>query len=98
MEAPEESRSQKRPRIPHKWQRILAAFVAGRSLHRFEAEKLADHCLHSTVSTLEKKGVTILRRSEKVRGYMGIPTDVQRYWLAPESVGKARELLGEVAS
>lgn len=80
---------------PLKWRRVLAALHAGRSFNRFESERaLADHCLHTTVSVLQGKGVTILRRDEVVPGYAGIPTHVTRYWLAPGSRERAAELLG----
>lgn len=32
---------------------MLALFVRGRTLNRFEAEECHDHCLHTTVSTLK---------------------------------------------
>lgn len=79
---------------PLKWKRVLNALVAGQSFNRFEAEReLADHCLHSTVSTLQSKGVRILRRTERVPGYMGIPTECRRYWIDPQSRQRASELL-----
>lgn len=78
-----------------KWRRVLAALLSGRSFNRFEAEReLRDHCLHSTVSTIQSKGVPIERRDEVVPGYQGIPTHVCRYWLAPECRGRAQGLLG----
>lgn len=77
-----------------KWKRVLAAFVNGRSFNRFEAEReLRDHCLHSTVSTIQSKGVRIERRDEVVPGYQDIPTHVCRYWLAPEHRWNAQEIL-----
>jgi len=80
---------------PLKWRRVLTALHAGRSFNRFEAERaLADHCLHTTVSVLQGKGLTILRRDEVVPGYAGTPTHVNRYWLAPDSRERAAELLG----
>jgi hypothetical protein len=80
-------------RIPHKWQRILAALLE-RSLNRWEAEReLSDHCLHSTVSTIQSKGVRVERKTEKTPGYMGIPTEVCRYWLDENVKPVARELL-----
>ena len=92
--------SQRRDKTPHKWQRVLSALLTGRSFNRFEAEReLADHCLHSTVSTLESKGVRISRKTESVPGFQGIPTEVTRYWLDLSDVAnvqKAFELLGEV--
>jgi len=68
--------------IPKKWQRVLSALLDGRTFNRFEAERqLNDHCLHSTVSTLQDMGVTIPREYETVPGYQGIPTRVCRYWI-----------------
>lgn len=67
------------------------------SLNRFEAERIGDHCLNTTVSILRKKGIVILDEWEKVpsRGVRG-QTNVKRYWLAPEpkSLDRARYLLG----
>lgn len=81
-------------RPPLKWKRVLRAFHEGETLNRFEAERaLHDHCLHSTVSTIQAKGVTIFRKFERVPGYMGIPTECCRYWIAPESRQRASELL-----
>lgn len=83
---------------PLKWRRVLSALVSGRSFNRFEAEReLHDHCLHTTASVLQGKGLTILRRDEVVPGYAEIPTHVTRYWLAPESRERAAELLGLVS-
>jgi len=64
-------------------ERVLAALMLGRSYNRFESEReLHDHCLHSTVSTLERKhGLTISRKFETVPGYQGSPTRVCRYWI-----------------
>lgn len=81
---------------PLKWKRVLSAMLAGESFNRFEAERqLHDHCLHTTVSELEGRGVCILRQWESVPGYQNIPTRVVRYWLAPESRSRAMSLLGK---
>jgi len=66
--------------------RVLEAFMSGVSFNRFEAEKvLHDHCLNSTVATLQRKyGITINRIYETVRGYLGSPTRVCRYWIDTE--------------
>ncbi len=83
------------PEPPRKWARILKVFLTGRSLNRFEAEPLGDHCLHSTVSRIESMGVTIARHEETVRGYRGCETRVKRYYLSdPLSREHARRLLG----
>lgn len=80
-----------------KWRRVLTALLSGRSFNRFEAEReLHEHCLHSTVAELQGKLLTIHRREETIPGYMGAPTRVMRYWLAPESRQMAEELLGRV--
>ena len=79
---------------PRKWQRVLAAFLDGRSFNRFEAERIGDHALHSTVSALQARGVVINRRDETVSGFGGAPTRVCRYWLSPDSRQRAAELLG----
>lgn len=80
---------------PQKWKRVLAAMAEGRSYNRFEAERvLSDHCLHSTVSTIQGKGIRVERRDEVVPGYQGIPTHVCRYWLGPSEREKAAALLG----
>jgi len=84
-------------RPPLKWKRVLAALISGRSFNRFEAEReLADHCLHSTVSGLQRNGLVIHRRYETVPGYMGCATEVCRYWLASESLEKARDLIAGI--
>lgn len=82
-------------RRPRKWQRILRAFLDGRAMTRFDAERIGDHVLHSTVSKLEAKGIVILRCDTTVSGYMGLATHVCRYWLAPQSRERAADLLGD---
>lgn len=78
---------------PRKWQRVLAAFVDGRSLNRFDAyRELRDSCLNTTVSQLERRGVRINRHEETVPGAFGA-VHCCRYRLASESLERARELL-----
>lgn len=82
--------------FPKKWQRVLTAFVEGKSFNRFESERqLNDHCLHTTVSTLQGFGVTIFREFETVLGWQGIPTRVCRYWLdrSEPNIKRANQLL-----
>lgn len=79
-----------------KLRRVLAAFVAGRSLNRWEAARdLRDWCLQSTVSELEGRGVRIDRAPETVPGAYGA-VHCKRYRLntAPEKVARAHALLG----
>jgi hypothetical protein len=70
-------------KIPSKIARILRYLLAGGSLNRFDAEHHHDHCLHTTVSTLENEhGVHIDRQTEKVPCVYGRKTTrVKRYWL-----------------
>ena len=85
-----------KPKVPHKWARVLAALLTGRRFHRFEAEReLADHCLHSTVATIQGKGVRVSRRDITIPGFQGIATHVCQYWIDPdpENVARARALL-----
>jgi len=80
-----------------KLQNILALFVRGYSMNRFDAENHHDHCLHSTVSTLQNGyGILIDRMSETVKCLHGQATvRVKRYWLdtAPDNMAAARSLL-----
>jgi hypothetical protein len=78
-----------------KLQRVLSAFMAGKTLNRFEAAReLRDWCLHSTVSELEGKGVLIDRTPETVPGAYG-PVHCKRYKLntEPGNVARADDVL-----
>jgi len=80
---------------PRKWARILGAFASGRSLNRFEAAReFRDWCLNTTISQLERRGVTINRKDETVPGAFG-PVRCCRYTLAPQSHEFATQLLQE---
>jgi hypothetical protein len=76
---------------------ILGLFVSGLSLNRFEAERHHDHCLHTTVSTLENgHGILIERESETVPCVGGSKTTrCKRYWLKrdPDNIKRANALL-----
>jgi hypothetical protein len=73
---------------------ILQAFYSGRSLNRFEAEVLGDHCLHTSVSTFTHcHGLMFERHSESVPNRFGSKTKVMRYRLAERSRGRAGALL-----
>lgn len=64
-----------------KKQAILDA-LRNRSLNRFEAEHLGDHCLNSTISELRKQGHTIISSPEEVDTRFGRKTRCKRYYLA----------------
>lgn len=51
-----------------------------RSLNRFEAEHIGDHCLHSTIAELRKNGHNIYSQWEVVETRFK-PTRVKRYFL-----------------
>ena len=75
---------------------ILLAFTRGVSLNRFDAERYHDHCLHSTVATLESNGIQIVRDWEKVPCVNGrAEARVKRYRLetSPRNIVAARNLL-----
>lgn len=76
---------------------ILRLFVSLKSLNRFEAEHHHDHCLNTTISTLQNgHGIQLDRERESVPCLGGMATvSVNRYWLntKPENVKRARDLL-----
>ena len=75
--------------------RIISTLAAGVSLNRFEAERLGDHCLHSTISAIERHyGIRIERRGETVPGFGGHRTRVMRYWFAEDERQRAVGILG----
>jgi hypothetical protein len=59
---------------------ILAIMRAGNSLNRFEAERIGDHCLHSTIATLRGKGYLFRDEWEWVPTRFGKEVHVKRYW------------------
>jgi hypothetical protein len=81
---------------------ILLQFLIGRNMNRFEAEQHHDHCLHSTVSTLQNDyGILIARQSETIpclRGRSSVRC--MRYWLdtRPDNITAARALLSILES
>lgn len=79
---------------PTKIARILAHLLAGASINRFEAERLGDHCLPSTVAVLANRhGLIFQRQRERVPNHWGKPCDVTRYSLPPSEHDKARKVL-----
>jgi hypothetical protein len=79
---------------PTKLKRILAELASGRSLNRFEAERIGDHCLHSTIAKIETHGIQVARREETVPGFGGHQARVCRYKLDDENRERAAILLG----
>lgn len=74
---------------------MLARFADGDSYNRFEAERLGDHCLHTTVSDLQiKYDLSFDRERERVPNRFGGETIVCRYWLSGDNIAKARMIVG----
>lgn len=69
---------QKAAAAPTKESMILEIFQSGKSLNRFEAERLGDHCLHSTISTLRGKGYRFYDAWELIQTRFG-GVRVKRY-------------------
>lgn len=99
---PEEQSSQSHGHIttsnnakaPSKIAKILAHLLNVGALNRFEAERIGDHCLHSTISALANGyGLTFKRTSEKVPSHWGQACDVIRYALPASEHRNARAVL-----
>ncbi|WP_235953532.1 helix-turn-helix domain-containing protein [Noviherbaspirillum galbum] len=65
---------------PSKEMTILSILRAGQSLNRFEAERLGDHCLNTTISSLGNKGYLFRGEWETVPNRFGGETRVKRYY------------------
>lgn len=76
--------------------RVLAHLLTGASVNRFEAERLGDHCLPSTVSRLQDHGLLIERQLEPVPNAWGEPCHAARYRLPASERDKARAVLALV--
>lgn len=72
---------------------VLGALLRG-SLNRFEAERLGDHCLHSTVAELANRdGIAILSEWERVPTRFGREVRVKRYRASDTARDAAVKLL-----
>jgi hypothetical protein len=87
---------------PTKYRSVLCHFLDGSSFNRFEAHRIHDFCLHSTIATLRHQhGIEFDDKTEKVPCLNGTKTvSVSRYWLrqTPENLKQARALLGSAGS
>jgi len=71
------------PKPAKKIDRILAALRHPAGLNRFQAERLGDHCLNSTVASLRAYGYIIFGEWETVpTRYCADGVRVKRYWIA----------------
>ncbi|MFJ3368938.1 hypothetical protein [Pseudomonas sp. NPDC086251] len=81
-------------KAPTKISRVLEFMLQDRSLNRFEAERLGDHCLHSTISSLANGyGLKFERQLEHVPNHWGEPCTVTRYTLPASERRRARNVL-----
>ncbi|MDZ4326594.1 MAG: hypothetical protein U1A73_16485 [Pseudomonas sp.] len=86
-------------KAPTKISRVLAYLLQDHSLNRFEAERLGDHCLHSTISSLTHGyGLKFARRTERVPNHWGLPCQVTRYSLVATEYKRARNVLAMLRS
>ncbi|MEA9996300.1 hypothetical protein QN382_12475 [Pseudomonas sp. 10B1] len=83
-----------RVNAPTKISRVLTYLVNDGSLMRFEAERLGDHCLHSTISSLANGyGLKFERVLEQVPNHWGEDCTVTRYTLPVSERKRARIVL-----
>ena len=80
---------------PGKLETILKHLAEGNSLNRFQAERLGDHTLPTTISDLSKKyGLNFSRERVNVPNNFGGQTSVSVYWLEKgENLNRARQVL-----
>lgn len=72
---------------------LLEQSSQGQAVTRFDAERMGDHCLNSTISTLQKRlGLAISRRRTKLDGQWG-PIYCKEYWLDEAQRYEARKIL-----
>jgi hypothetical protein len=82
---------------PSKIARILAILLSGISINRFEAERMGDHCLPSTISELGNcHGLIIDRHFERVPNRWGDPCQVKRYNLPSSERDKGHKVLASL--
>lgn len=76
-----------------KWQRVLRSLLAGPKTSRQLETECYDHCSHSTIAELRRKGVRIHSDLVKIQGYAGLPAYIARWTIEPESLAVAWRLL-----
>ena len=77
---------------------MLTHFAEGKRLHRFSAELLADHCLPTTISDLQRKhAISFTREWVEVQNRFNRPTRVKLYYLQGENLAKAQDIVGRRA-
>lgn len=74
--------------------RIASALHAGQHLTMFDAERMGDHVLRTTVATLERYGARISRRTVIRPTRWGADAHVCEYWIEPQDRPAIARLLG----
>lgn len=78
-----------------KLESMLVRFASGARLHRFQAERVGDHCLPTSVADLQSRhSIIFSRKRVRVPNRFGSETSVCEYWLDGESLKRAREIAG----
>ncbi|GAB1264271.1 hypothetical protein [Aurantivibrio infirmus] len=95
--SPNKSQRKSNKNKPGKLVSMLTHFANGKRLHRFQAERLGDHCLPTSASDLQiKYGLYFSRKMIKVPNRFGSMTSVMLYWLEGKELERAREIVGIV--
>ena len=90
-----ESSSRKRQ---SKLMTLLIYFSEGKSLNRFEAEKIGCHCLNTSVNDIRRKwGIRLARKWEEVPTRFGAKVRCCRYWLDLQDYAYVAEILTKAA-
>ena len=80
---------------PGKLESMLKRFASGERLHRFQAERVGDHCLPTSVADLQSRhGIEFSRKRVKVPNRFGSETSVCEYWLEDDHLQRARKIVG----
>ncbi len=89
------TRSNLKPKPSGKLESMLYRFACGKKFHRFSAERVMDHCLPSTISSLQQAhGIWFARKWISVPNRLGTETRVMSYWLEGKDLEKARKIAG----
>lgn len=72
---------------------ILQVLASGKTLNRFDAERLGDHVLNTTISSLRKANIQIVDKWETVPGKTGKPCHCKRYAIKQTATNLERCLL-----
>ena len=74
-----------------KLHRIISALME-QPYNCFEAHKIGDSCLHTTVATIQSKGIRVDRKPERIEGRYGV-IYCKRYWIPRSEFKRAKRLL-----